>query len=114
MPLGMAPCSCAQYDLAGHTDDTPTSPRNLPISSHAGAPGAAADGTAGAATGAEAVVDFAPWPRELQISPPCAFTMPSMALNRNYKLRRSNCACCMVHTSKNFLHVTRNKLRNGQ
>ena len=36
MPLGMAPCSFAQYDLAGHTDGTPTSPRNLPISSHAG------------------------------------------------------------------------------
>ena len=37
MPLGMAPCPCARYDLAGHTDDTPTSPRNLPISSHADA-----------------------------------------------------------------------------
>ena len=36
MPLRMAPCSCAEYDLAGHTDDTLTSPKNLPISSHAG------------------------------------------------------------------------------
>ena len=36
MPLGMASCSFAQYDLAGHTDGTPTSPRNLPIESHAG------------------------------------------------------------------------------
>ena len=36
MPLGMAPFSCAQYDLGGHTDGAPTSPRNLPISSHAG------------------------------------------------------------------------------
>ena len=36
MPLGMAPCSCAQYDLSGHTDGTPTSPRNLTISSPAG------------------------------------------------------------------------------
>ena len=70
MPLGMAPCSFAQYDLAGHNDSTPTSPRNLPISSHAGAPGAAADGTAGAATGAEAVVELAPRPRTLQITPP--------------------------------------------
>ena len=36
MPLGMAPCSIAQYDLTGHTDNTPTSPKNLPISSHSG------------------------------------------------------------------------------
>ena len=66
MSLGMAPCSIAQYDLAGHTDSTPTSPRNLPIPSHAGAPGAAADSTAGA----EAVVALAPRPRTLQITPP--------------------------------------------
>ena len=59
MPLGMAPYSFAQYDLAGHTDSTPTSPRNVPISSHAGAPRAASDSTAGAATGAEAVVELA-------------------------------------------------------
>ena len=26
MPLGMAPCSCAKYDLAGHTDGTPATP----------------------------------------------------------------------------------------
>ena len=26
MPLGMAACSCAQYDLAGHTDGTPPTP----------------------------------------------------------------------------------------
>ena len=38
--------------------------------------------------------------------------MPSMALNRNFKLRRSNCARFMVHASKNSLHVTLNKLRN--
>ena len=38
--------------------------------------------------------------------------MPSMALNGNYKLRRSNGARFMVDASKNFLHVTRNKLRH--
>ena len=26
MLLGMAPCGCAQYDLAGHTDGTPVTP----------------------------------------------------------------------------------------
>ena len=88
MPLGMAPgsfaqydlaghtdgtptspisCSCGQYDLTGHIDGTPTSPRNLRTLSHAGAPGAAADGTTGAATGAKTVVELAPRPRTLQI-----------------------------------------------
>ena len=70
MPLGMAACSFAHNDLVGQTASTPTSPRNLPISSHASAPGAAADSTAGAATGAEAVVELAPRPRKLQIPLP--------------------------------------------
>ena len=38
--------------------------------------------------------------------------MPSMALNRNYKLHWSNNARFKVHSSKTFLHVTRNKLRH--
>ena len=33
VPLGMAQCKFTHYDLAGHTNSTPTSPRNLPISS---------------------------------------------------------------------------------
>ena len=43
---------------------------------------------------------------------PCTLTMPSMAINRNYKLHWSNSARFMVHASINSLHVTRNKVRN--
>ena len=83
MPLGMVRNGFAQYDLAGHTGSTPTLPRNHTA--------------------------FAPaW---LEIGRSSA-TMPSMALNRNYKLRLSNGARFMVHASNNFLHVTRNKLRH--
>ena len=42
----------------------------------------------------------------------CPSPLPSMALNHNYKLRRRNSARFMVHASKTFLHVTRNKLRH--
>ena len=97
MPLGMAPCSFAQYVLAGHTDRT-LSPRNLPISSHAGAPAAAADGTAGAATGAEAVVELEQRPRTMQITPPLR---PHHAQHGSQpQLQAASAKYCAIHGTR--------------